>query len=90
MDEIYITSKRVEYSRTSGKFYGLENQVTKTLFTIMIKSVASKYHDVIAMIPIINIDASQIFEAFDKIVKGIHQVGFDAIATIVGWAFCKY
>ena len=35
------------------------------------------------MIPIINIDASQILEAFDKIVKGIHQVGFDAIATIV-------
>ena len=37
MDEIY-TSKRAEYSRTSGKFYGLENQeATKTLFTIMIK-----------------------------------------------------
>ena len=47
------------------------------------KSIASKYHDVTAMIPIINIDASQIFEAFDKIVKRIHQVGFDAIATIV-------
>ena len=77
--------KRAEYSsRTSGKLYGLENQeATKTLFTIMIKSVSSKYHDVIAMIPIINIDASQIFEVFDKIVKGIHQVGFDAIATIV-------
>ena len=36
------------------------------------------------MLSIINIDASQIFEAFDKIVKGIHQVGFDAIATVDG------
>ena len=83
MDEIY-TCKRAEYSRSTGKFYGLENQdPTKTLFTIMIKSVASKYQDVIAMIPITKIDSSKIFESFDNVLKCIQDVGFDAVATIV-------
>ena len=77
MDEIY-SSKRAEYSRSTGKLYGLENEdPTKTLFTIMIKSVASKYQDVIVMIPITKIDSSKIYEAFDIVWKGIRRVGFD-------------
>ena len=82
MDEIY-TCQRAEYSRSTGKFYGLENeQPTKTLLTIMIKSVASKYQDVIAMIPITKINSSLIYESFDKILECIRQVGFDAVASI--------
>ena len=83
MDEIY-TCQRAEYSRPAGNFYGLEEneQCTKTLLTIMIKNVASKYQDVHVLIPITKINSSLIYESFDKILECIRQVGFDAVASI--------
>ena len=81
MDEIY-TCQRAEYSRSTGKFYGLENEQPTETLIIMIKSVASKHQDVIAMIPITMINSSLIYESFDKILKCIRQVGFDAAASI--------
>ena len=35
------------------------------------------------MTPIINIDSTQILEAFEKVLNCIHKVGFTAIASIV-------
>ena len=40
MDEVYC-QKKVQY--LNGQFYGLENNVTKTMLCTMIKSVAGKY-----------------------------------------------
>ena len=49
IDEIY-TSRQVQC--VNGKFYGNEEgSVTKTLLCFMIKSVAGKYRDIIAMLP---------------------------------------
>ena len=48
----------------------------------MIKSVASKYEDVIVMIPITNSNSSLIDESFDKILECIRLVGFDAVASV--------
>ena len=56
MDEVY-TAQQVEFQ--SGRFYGYENQTPKkTLLCLMLKSVASQYCDVVAMIPLSGIDSS--------------------------------
>ena len=50
IDEVY-TCQQVEYS--NGKFYGYENsEVTKTLLCFMIKGIASRYGDMVAMVPL--------------------------------------
>lgn len=67
LDEVY-TSKRVEYS--SGKFYGYENQtVTKTLLGFMIKSVAGKFRDMVALVPIAKVDSDVINILWHKILQ---------------------
>ena len=67
LDEVY-NSRRVEYS--GGKFYGYENQqVTKTLLGFMIKSVAGKFHDMVALVPISKIDADVIDKLWHKVLK---------------------
>ena len=67
LDEVY-TANRVEYS--GGKFYGYENkQVTKTLLGFMIKSVAGKFHDMVALVPISKIDADVIDKLWHKVLK---------------------
>ena len=69
LDEVY-NSKRVEYS--GGKFYGYENQqVTKTLLGFMIKSVAGKFHDMVALVPISKVDADVIDTLWHKVLKVI-------------------
>ena len=51
MDEVYV-AKRCEFTRSDGRIYGMEeNEPTKTLSTVMFKSVAEAYEDVIAMVP---------------------------------------
>ena len=67
LDEVY-NARRVEYS--GGKFYGYENQqVTKTLIGFMIKSVAGKFHDMVALVPISKIDADVIDKLWHKVLK---------------------
>ena len=67
LDEVY-SSRRVEYS--GGKFYGYENQqVTKTLLGVMIKSVAGRFHDMVALVPISKVDADVIDRLWHKVLK---------------------
>ena len=55
IDEIY-SSKQVQC--VNGKFYGNEEgSVTKTLLCFMIKSVAGKYRNIIAMLPCSTLNA---------------------------------
>ena len=57
-DEIYV-AMRCEFSRSTGQIFGMENnQPTKTLLTIMFKSVAVEYEDVIGMVPLTIISSS--------------------------------
>ena len=68
-DEVY-NARRVEYS--GGKFYGYENQqVTKTLLGVMIKSVAGKFHDMVALVPISKVDAYVLDKLWHKVLKVI-------------------
>ena len=57
MDEVYV-AKRCESTRSSRQIYGMENKdQTKTLLTVMFRSIAGNYEDVIAMVPLDKINS---------------------------------
>lgn len=79
LDEVY-SSKRVEYS--NGRFFGYEDEeATKTLLTFMVKSVAGRYSDVVAMVPVTKISAKLIKKWFDPVLEGLTKVGFTVVAV---------
>ena len=65
IDEIY-SSKQIQC--VNGKFYGNEEgSVTKTLLCFMIKSVAGKYRDIIAMLPCSTLNAKKQYEIWENL-----------------------
>ena len=57
MDEVY-SHQDVQY--VNGNFFGYENEeLTKTMLCLMIKSIAGNYRDIISMVPIVNINADK-------------------------------
>jgi hypothetical protein len=80
IDEVY-SAKRIEYS--NGKFYGFENSVaTKTLLCFMVKSVAGKYEDIVAMVPLTTISSEIIARWYDKVLKAVTELGFVVVVTL--------
>jgi hypothetical protein len=80
LDEVY-SAKRIEYS--NGKFYGFENSlVTKTLLCFMVKSVAGKYEDVVAMVPLTTISSEIIARWYDRVLKAVTELGFVVVVTL--------
>ena len=75
MDEVY-SNPAVQY--VNGKFFGAENgQVTKRMLCVMIKSIVGKYCDIIAMVPVVNINADILYSVWKNIVTQISKTGFD-------------
>lgn len=80
IDEVYC-SKQTEYS--NGKFFGNEDRSTsKTILSFMIKSVASKYRDMVALFPINKLDSNLLKSLHSKVVHLVTEAGFDVVATI--------
>ena len=80
VDEVY-SSRQVQYSH--GRFYGNENgEITETLLCFMIKSVAGKYRDVVAMIPISNLTADKQYTAWYTTASALTEIGFDIVLTM--------
>ena len=80
IDEVY-TQKKVEY--VNGKFYGLEDgRLTKTLLSLMIRSVGGSYRDIIAMCPISNLNAKLQHDIWFKNIKILESLGFDVVVTL--------
>ena len=81
MDEVHA-EKDAQYS--NGKIYGIENgAITKSLLTVMIKSLVGKYHDVLCMSPIDNIDSTKIEKVWRNCVKALTEIGFSVKLTVV-------
>lgn len=81
MDEVFC-AKRLEYS--GGVVYGMEDgNVTKTLLTTMIYSIAGKYHDVVSLSPIVTIDAKKIQDIFSQLLEVLVDIGFSVVAVTV-------
>ena len=77
IDEIYC-SKQVQYAH--DRFYGNENgNITKTLLCFMIKSVAGKYRDIIAMVPISNLHADKQYTTWCNTAPALKEIGFDIV-----------
>ena len=80
MDEVY-SHQSVEF--VNGNFFGAENgKVTKTMLCVMLKSIAGKYRDVVAMAPISNISADKLHAIWTDIVTKIIKIGFDPAVTM--------
>ena len=80
MDEVHCLQS-VQFC--NGKFYGMENnQSTKTLLVVMIRSVAGSYRDVVCMSPTHNINQEKIFKVWTDVIRHVTAIGFDVVATM--------
>ncbi len=80
LDEIYC-AERVEYAK--GTFYGGGKELTKTMLSFMIKAVAGKYSDIVALFPVRNLDSSKILSNFHSVLTALTDIGFHVIALSV-------
>ena len=82
IDKIYV-SKRIEAA--GGQVFGLtENSVVaSTALCFMIKSLSSKYRDIVCIHPVRNLKANTQKQCFDKVMHLVHEVGFNVIGISV-------
>ena len=79
LDEVY-SQQSVQY--VNGTFYGNEaNSITKTMLSVMLKSVAGGYRDIVSMVPITNISSEKIYEVWKNVVKRTTELEFNVVAT---------
>jgi hypothetical protein len=80
INEVY-SARRVEYQ--NRKFYGFENsEAAKTLLCFMVKSIAGKYSDIVAMVPLTKISSEIINNWYQKVLEAVTEIGFDIVATL--------
>ena len=60
-----------------------EGEPTKTLLTVMFKSAAPNYEDVIAMVPLTQIDPGKINNLFILVLEAITPLRYDVVAILV-------
>lgn len=82
IDEIYV-SKRIEYA--GGDVMGLtaDGKVASTLLCFMIKSVASRYKDIVAIYPIDKLTASKQHECYLDVMVLLHKTPVTVVAISV-------
>ena len=82
IDEIYV-AKRVEYG--SGEIQGLtdEGSVASTLLCFMIKSLAGKYKDVVALYPMSKLTASKQFDCYKEVMQLLHGLSLNVVGISV-------
>ena len=78
IDEIYV-SKRIEAA--GGQIFGLTEdcEVAFTALCFMIKSLSSKYRDMVCIHPVRNLKAETQKQCFDKVMHLFHEAGFNVI-----------
>ena len=59
------------------------NELTKILLTLMLKSVAAGYEDVMAMVPTSKIDSGKIHNLSMKCLKSITPLGYNVVVSLV-------
>ena len=82
LDEVY-TQMSCGYVR--GNFFGEENgEATKTLLTVMIKSIAGKYRDIVSMTPVTCMSVELIEKVWKNVIEQVSKIGFDIAVTMTG------
>ena len=82
IDEIYI-AKRVEYS--GGEVQGLtaDWSVASTLLCFMVKSLASKYKDIVAIYPMDKLTSTKLFDCFNEVMSLLRRTALNVVAILV-------
>ena len=82
IDEIYI-AKRVEY--TAGGVQGLtaESSVASTLLCFMVKSLANKYKDIVAIYPMDKLTAVKLFDCYREVMSLLRRTAMNVVAILV-------
>jgi len=82
IDEIYI-AKRVEY--TAGGVQGLttESSVASTLLCFMVKSLANKYKDFVAIYPMDKLIAVKLFDCYSEVMSLLRRTAMNVVAILV-------
>ena len=82
IDEIYV-AKRVEYS--GGDVQGLtaDGTVASTLLCFMIKSLSSKYKDLVAIFPMCKLTAEKEHKCFKEVMATLHSISVRVVAVSV-------
>ena len=81
VDEIYI-SKRIEMANGSiVGATGIGNGVPSTVLCFMIKSLASKYRDVVSMYPMCSLTSVKLRDCFNETLRMVSSSGFHVVAV---------
>ena len=82
IDEIYV-AKRAEYA--GGEVTGLtaDGSVASTLLCFMVKSVAGKFRDLVAMYPMSKLTALKQFECYKEVMTLLRKVLLNVVAISV-------
>jgi hypothetical protein len=82
IDEIYI-AKRIEYS--GGEVQGLtaDGTVASTLLCFMVKSLVSKYRDIVAIYPMSKLTAAKQFDCYKEVAPLLQNVLLKVVAISV-------
>ena len=82
IDEIYI-AKRVEYS--GGEIIGLtpDGSVASTLLCFMVKSLTSKFQDIVAIFPMNKLTAEKQLECYNSVSVLLNSVSLHVVAISV-------
>jgi len=82
IDEIYV-AKRVEYS--GGEVQGLtaDGSVASTLLCFMVKSLTSKYKDLVAIYPMCKLTAAQLYDCYQEVTVLLRSASLNVVAISV-------
>ena len=81
LQRIVYSHQAVQY--VNGKFFGaVGGEITKTMMCVMMKSIAGKYRDIVAMAPVVNINADKLHLLWTDVVNKVIKIGFDVAVTM--------
>lgn len=82
MDEIHLKQfMDFKSGNVLGMAYNSEN-LANSAHVFMIKSLLSKYKDVVHIVPVKTIKAEDLFDITDKIIRGLEEIGYFVFCVI--------
>jgi len=82
IDEIYI-AKRVEYSCSEVQGLTRDGNIASTLLCFMVKSLAGKYKDIVAIYPMDRLTAEKQHQCYTEVMAMLHSTDLNVVAVSV-------
>ena len=81
IDEIYI-AKRVEYSAGGVQGLTADSSVASTLLCFMVKSLANKYKDIVAIYPMDKLTAVKLLDCYNEVMSLLRRTAMNVVAGV--------